>query len=54
MRGYTAAVYFNANRELPGSWDWLAAKRILALPYPLNEADCRKGVSREDYEDNAS
>ena len=53
-RGYTAAVCFNANGELPVSWDWVAAKRILALPYPLNEADCRTGVSREDHEDTAS
>ena len=56
-RGYAAAAYFNANGELPGSRDWLAAKRLLTLPYPLNEADRRKGVegvSPEDHEEAAS
>ena len=43
-RGYAAAAYFNANGELPGSWDWLATKHLLTLPYPLNEEDRRKGA----------
>ena len=41
-RGYAAAAYFNANGELPGSWDWLATKHLLTLPYPLNEDDRRR------------
>ena len=33
-----AAVYFNANGELPVSWDWVATTHILTLPSALNEA----------------
>ena len=53
-RGYTAAVYFNANGELPASWDWVATKHLLTLPSALNEAYRREGVSRDDNEDRAS
>ena len=53
-RGYTAAVYFNANGELPASWDWVATKHRLTLPCALNEAYRREGVSRDDHEDRAS
>ena len=41
-RNYAAATYFNANGELPGSWDWLATKHLLTLPSPLNEEDSRR------------
>ena len=51
-RGYAAAAYFDANGELPGSWDWLATKHLLTLPYPLNEEDRRKGVEGVSPEDN--
>ena len=53
-RGYTAAAYFNANGELPVSWDWVATTHILTLPSSLNEAYRRTGVSRDDNEDRAS
>ena len=39
-RNYAAATYYNANGELPGSWDWLASKHLVELPYPLNPEDC--------------
>ena len=53
-RSYAAAVYFNANGELPDTWNWLQSKHLLALPYPLNEEDSRKvgeGASLGDTED---
>ena len=51
-RGYTAAAYFNANGELPASWDRLATKHLVTLPYPLNEEDRRKGVEGVSLGDN--
>ena len=38
-RNYAAALYANANGILPDSWDWIASKHLLRLPYPLNTED---------------
>ena len=38
-RNYAAALYANANGILPDSWDWIASKHLLKLPYPLNTED---------------
>ena len=40
-RNYAAAAYYNANGDLPPSWDWLASKHLVKLPDPLNLEDCR-------------
>ena len=53
-RNYAAAAYFNANGELPSTWDWLASKHLVKLPDPLNAEDCRKlgeGASHGDNDD---
>ena len=53
-RNYAAATYFNANGELPDTWDWVAKKHLLTLPSPLNVEDSRplgEGVSVGNTDD---